>query len=79
MPGHEILNENFNLFLENLSKTDIKSEYLLPDVVSRLVHENKAKVAVVRTSDKWFGVTYKEDIEYVVKSIKSLIKQGLYE
>lgn len=75
----EILNENFNLFLENLSKTDIKSEYLLPDVVSRLVHENKAKVAVVITSDKWFGVTYKEDIEYVVKSIKSLIKQGLYE
>ena len=74
-----ILKENFEVFLENLSPEDIKSEYLLPDVIGKLVHDKKAQVEVVKTSEKWFGVTYKEDIDYVMDSIRSLIKQGIYE
>ena len=74
-----ILKENFEVFLENLSPEDIKSEYLLPDVIGKLVHDKKAQVEVVKTSEKWFGITYKEDIDYVMDSIRSLIKQGIYE
>ena len=74
-----ILKENFEVFLENLSPEDIKSEYLLPDVIGKLVHDKKAQVEMVKTSEKWFGVTYKEDIDYVMDSIRSLIKQGIYE
>ena len=40
--------------------------------------EGRAKVAVLETRDKWFGVTYKEDKETVVSSIRSLIADGVY-
>ncbi len=55
-----------------------KSEYLLPDVVGELIKENKAKVKVLPTEEKWFGVTYKEDLAKVQESIQALIEAGLY-
>ena len=38
-----------------------KCEYFLPLVVTELIEENKAKIQVLRSTDKWFGVTYRED------------------
>ncbi|NLJ96798.1 MAG: nucleotidyltransferase [Clostridiales bacterium] len=74
----EELDRGFIDFLSNISPDDIKKEYLLPDVVGELVHGNKAKVKVLKTTDKWFGVTYKEDKELVVTSIRNLVKEGVY-
>lgn len=72
------LQSGFVEFLSGLKEGDIKKEYLLPMVIDRLVREKKAKVNVLKTEDKWFGVTYKEDKEYVVQSIQTLIEQGKY-
>lgn len=72
------LDRGFKEFLSNISSDDIKQEYLLPEVVGNIVQSNKAKVKVLNTSDRWFGVTYKEDKAYVVESIKSLIYSGAY-
>ena len=72
------LETGFVQFLENLKEGDIKAEYLLPNVVGRMVAEDRAKVQVLRTEDKWFGVTYKEDKQLVVDSILDLIAQGKY-
>ena len=58
--------------------SELKSEYLLPEEVGRLVKEGKAVVHVLSSNDKWFGVTYKEDKQMVVESFRVLISKGLY-
>ena len=72
------LEKGFPEFLENLKEGDIKSEYLLPKIIDKLVKAGKARVEVLETKDKWFGVTYKEDKETVVEAIRSLIAEGAY-
>ena len=73
------LEKGFPEFLDNLKPGDIKAEYLLPKIIDQLVHEGKAKVRVLDTPDKWFGVTYKEDKQAVVDAIKGLIDAGVYK
>lgn len=71
--------KRFPAFLDRAMKTDpIKAEYYLPTVVSQLIDEGKAKVKVLRSKDKWYGVTYKEDKETVVAAIAEKTAAGLY-
>ena len=80
LPG-AFLNEleaGFPEFLSGLKEGDIKSEYLLPGVINQALAEGKATVKVLETPDKWFGVTYREDKEAVVNSLKALIASGAY-
>ncbi|WFR57816.1 nucleotidyltransferase [Anaerocolumna sp. AGMB13025] len=71
------LKSGFVTFLEEHGK-ELKSEYLLPEEVGRLVKEGNAVVHVLTSNDKWFGVTYKEDKQLVVESFRKLIDQGVY-
>lgn len=73
-----VLEEEFKLFLASLKEGDLKSEYLLPGVIGKLVSEGRATVKVLPCSDKWFGVTYKEDRESVISSIRALVDAGVY-
>ncbi|MDF2801460.1 MAG: hypothetical protein K0S61_1363 [Anaerocolumna sp.] len=73
----EKLEQDFKIFLEKEGK-ELKSEYLLPEVVGSLIKDGQASVEVLKTEDKWFGVTYKEDKPIVVASFKELINQGQY-
>ena len=41
--------------------------------------ENKAEVTVLKSVDRWYGVTYKEDKEMVVKAIQGLKDEGKYQ
>ena len=50
----------------------------LPTVVSQLLAENKARVRVLESHDKWYGVTYKEDKPGVVEAMARMRKEGLY-
>ena len=69
----------FTAFLENgLKVNPMKCEYYLPSVVSNLVEKEEATVAVLKSSDKWYGVTYKEDKPVVVAAIQGLKDKGLY-
>jgi hypothetical protein len=72
------LETGFVDFLSDLGDNELKKEYLLPTKVGEMVKENKVEVIVLKTSDRWFGVTYKEDKEAVVKSIRGLIDKGVY-
>ena len=56
----------------------LKEEYLLPIYIDELLQAGKVSVRVLESHDKWFGVTYKEDKEYVQKSFEKLIKDGVY-
>ena len=75
---HE-LEKGFPVFLDNLKEGDIKSEYLLPKIIDNLVQNKKARVTVLDTPDKWFGVTYREDKQAVTDAIRGLIESGVYE
>ena len=73
------LKARFSKFLdENLEKNPLKCEYFLPFVVDELLNEGKATVQVLKSLDKWYGVTYKEDKPVVVAAIQSLKDSGLY-
>lgn len=63
---------------ENLEKNPLKSEYLLPTLVSDLLAAEKAKVRVLRSTDQWYGVTYKADKEGVVNALQSMKDKGVY-
>ena len=56
----------------------MKGEYFLPGVVDRLIREGKAQVRVLRSQDRWFGVTYKEDKQQVVDDLQSMMDKGEY-
>lgn len=73
------LEAGFPEFLDGISEGDVKAEYLLPKIIDKLIKSGKAKVKVLETRDKWFGVTYKEDKEAVVASIRQLIADGVYK
>ena len=73
------LQSRFSAFLEeNLEKNPLKCEYFLPFVVDELLKEGRATVAVEKSQDKWFGVTYKEDKPMVMAAIQNLKDQGVY-
>lgn len=73
------IRDRFASFLsENLSKNPLKCEYFLPFVVDELIREDKAEVTVLKSKDRWYGVTYREDKPVVVAAIQSLKDQGLY-
>lgn len=74
----DYLEDGFKEFLTNLKPDDVKTEYLLPIIIDKLLKENRATVKLLETHDKWFGVTYKEDKETVVESFKKLIADGVY-
>lgn len=75
----EELERGFPEFLDNIKDGDVKAEYLLPKIIDKLIKSGKATVRVLETRDKWFGVTYKEDKEAVVASIRRLIADGVYK
>ena len=75
----EECNKRFASFLsENLPKNPEKCEFFLPTVVANLISEGKADVKVLDNTDKWYGVTYKEDKEDVVKAFRELKANGTY-
>lgn len=71
------LEEGFPKFLKK-AEGNIKAEYLLPEVIGELVTEGKASVKVLHTDDRWFGVTYADDKQYVTDALKELHEKKVY-
>lgn len=63
---------------EGLKSNPLKCEYFLPFVVDELIREQKAQVKVLTSTDKWYGVTYKEDKPVVVQAVRQMKNEGLY-
>ncbi len=73
------LKDRFGEFLADALKNNpLKGEYFLPSVVGELLEEGKADVKVLKSTDKWYGVTYKEDKPVVEAAIRKLKADGLY-
>ena len=69
----------FPAFLDKaLAENPAKAEYFLPSVVEQLIGGGKARVRVLLSEDKWYGVTYREDKPAVVAAIAEKTKAGIY-
>jgi len=68
------------LFLDFLEKNteNLKAEFYLPSIVSKMLEGNKASVKVLESDSKWFGVTYSDDKEKAQKEINILKENGVY-
>ena len=71
------LRQRFPAFLQK-SAGNPKAEYFLPSVVNDLVQEGKARVRVLPTAEKWYGVTYQEDKPELKAFIQSQVNSGRY-
>lgn len=74
----DILDSGFGSFLESTEQGDNGSEYLLPTILGGLITRQEVRVKMLETGDNWFGVTYKEDKQFVKDSFSELIKAGVY-
>ena len=75
----DMLEEGFRDFLSGIEEGDIKSEYLLPIYIDQLIREKRAEVKVLPTNETWFGVTFQEDKEAVIKAFAKLVENGVYK
>jgi UTP-glucose-1-phosphate uridylyltransferase len=92
LTGDEIVSMNFwgftpqifphleKLFADFMAKNagDPKAEFYLPTALSILNERGEAKVALLRSSDAWFGITYREDLAASQAAIRALIAAGKY-
>ena len=72
------IEEGFPRFFEENKDDLLTGEYLIPDVVEKLTFKGIVSTKVLPTTAKWIGVTYKEDKEKVVESIKKLVETNEY-
>lgn len=64
-------------FLDTM-RDPMKSEYLLPELIGKLLAEGRATVRVLPVHSKWYGVTYQQDHAMVVEAMRRLHEQGVY-
>ena len=75
----EAIEAGFPAFLEKaIRENPLKGEYFLPSVVMRLLTDGKARVKVLTSPDKWYGVTYAEDKPQVVAALRGFAREGKY-
>lgn len=73
------LRRRFPRFLNQVAaENPLTAEYFLPSVVGELINERAASVRVLKSKDRWYGVTYKEDKPVVVEAIYRMKEAGIY-
>ena len=71
--------EGFAAFLDaNLPVNPLKCEYYLPSVVTAALEKGTAQVTVLTSSDRWHGITYREDKPELVEALRRMSEEGLY-
>ncbi len=73
----DALQSQFSKFLSKCGH-DPQAEFFLPTAVNNLVAAGKIRVKVLKTQDRWFGITYHQDKISAVKNINKLIEEGVY-
>lgn len=71
------LEEQLVRFLESRGK-EPGAEFYLPDAVGAMIAGGVVRIRVLPTSDTWFGVTYREDVDHVRNAIRKLVDSGAY-
>jgi len=72
------LEEKFLSFLKNGGMDDLKSEFLIPIEIGRMIENNEICVKVIPTGGKWFGMTFSEDLPEVRRAVAEMTARGDY-
>lgn len=76
----KLLEENFSVFFrDEVRANPLKAEYLLPTLIGGMLRRSECTVKMLPSTDKWFGVTYKEDKAAVMESFRCLLDAGVYQ
>ena len=74
------LERRFPLFLDQvMAKSPLKGEYFLPQVVNDQLTEQLACVQMLPCEETWYGMTYREDLDFVKSAIRRMKASGTYE
>lgn len=73
-----VMEKYFNDFLSALPSENLKAECLLPVMMDELTAKGEISISALSTSDRWFGITYKEDKPSAVKALSKLHADGTY-
>lgn len=76
----EYFNQTEPMFSDfvNENYASLKAEFYIPSAIDYLINNTDAKVKVLKSDDRWFGVTYKEDKPRVIEKLAQLINSGTY-
>jgi len=74
----KLLDEKIVEFFKENENNLEKCEFLIPDILDEANKNEYAKVKVLHTTATWYGVTYKEDTDFVRSNIKRLVEEGEY-
>ena len=75
----EAFGRMFADFLKNdVPKNPVKAEFYLPNVPKALIAEGHARVRLLNTSERWYGMTYREDAEKVRAAVRAMKEDGVY-
>ena len=74
----ELLDKKIVEFFKENENNLEKCEFLIPDVLDEANKTEYAVVKVLHTTATWYGVTYKEDTDFVRSNIKRLVEEGEY-
>jgi dTDP-glucose pyrophosphorylase len=71
------IEKQFSEFIR-INVSNIKAELYIPKIVNEIIKNGKGNVKILPATDKWFGVTYKEDKPLAIQNICNLIEHGVY-
>lgn len=72
------LQNRFEMFFAQPKEVLLKEEFLLPTEVNKMIKDNEIELVVGTTPAKWYGITYKEDLEDFKQAITNMKKNGEY-
>ena len=74
---YSFLGEEFRNFID-ANGMDLKAELDIPTSIDKFVKNGEISIKILMSNERWFGVTYREDKPFVVKSINDMISKGIY-
>lgn len=72
------LSAGFARFLRSPATDPCKDEFALPGIVGQLVAERMARVRVIPSEERWYGVTYREDGPELRRAVRGMVERGTY-
>jgi hypothetical protein len=73
------LDAGFTDFLQNeLPENPLRAEYFLPNVVGAMLADGRLRAKVLPCRERWYGITYAEDLPRVTAAIVEMTREGLY-
>lgn len=62
----------------NVHKNDLETELPIPTLINQIIMANEAKVKLMSTPAKWFGITYSKDKPEVIHQLQGLVEDEIY-